>query len=514
MLPPYSDESPDADEAMRKPPKANHNDFLRNAVSNFQYQISTHPRFWLFTFFLFFQLVVLIFTRNSPFPFSVHSPPSPLPQFPSEIAVFPDIQTAHHDANVIYPFGDSECEYGRVYVYNLPSKFNKDLALLTCDDLDPWKWQCGLVTNDGYGKRSTELAGILPGNLSAAWYRTNQFSLEVIFHYRLLNYRCRTNDPESATAFYIPFYAGQAVGKYLWTDEIENRDLLSNKLLKWVQRQKYWKKYKGLDHFLTLGRITWDFRRLGDPEKLWGSSFLNRPQMQNVTRFTIEKAPWDANDIGVPYPTGFHPHSEKELREWQNFVLSYNRSSLFTFIGAARGDIDSDFRSRLMSYCRNESDSCRVVDCAVIPCSNGSSEIQKALLSSDFCLQPKGDSLTRRSVFDCMVAGSVPVFFWRRTAYTQYQWFLPEDPGSYSVFIDPEAVRNGTASIKEILKSYSKDQVRKMREKVVETIPRIVYARPSGGLGSVKDAFEIAIEGVLKRVKDENEWKEYVDMGS
>uniref|UniRef100_A0A0V0HPU0 Putative ovule protein n=1 Tax=Solanum chacoense TaxID=4108 RepID=A0A0V0HPU0_SOLCH len=236
--------------------------------------------------------------------------------------------------------------------------------------------------------------------------------------------------------------------------------------------------------------------------------------MQNVTRFTIEKAPWDANDISVPYPTGFHPHSEKELREWQNFALSYNRTSLFTFIGAARGDIDSDFRSRLMSYCRNESDSCQVVDCAVIPCSNGSSEIQKALLSSDFCLQPKGDSLTRRSVFDCMVAGSVPVFFWRRTAYTQYQWFLPEDPGSYSVFIDPEAVRNGTASIKEILKSYSKDQVRKMREKVIETIPRIVYARPSGGLGSVKDAFEIAIEGVLKRVKDENEWKEYVDMGS
>ncbi|PHT69877.1 hypothetical protein T459_24981 [Capsicum annuum] len=70
------------------------------------------------------------------------------------------------------------------------------------------------------------------------------------------------------------------------------------------------------------------------------------------------------------------------------------------------------------------------------------------------------------------------------------------------------------ASIKDILKSYSKGQVSKMRGKVVETIPRNVYARTSAGLGTVNDAFDITIEGVLKRVKDENKWKEYVDLHS
>lgn len=64
MLPSYSDELPDADEALRKPPKSNNNDFIKNVVTNFQYQISTHSRFWLFTSSSFFQLVVLIFTYN------------------------------------------------------------------------------------------------------------------------------------------------------------------------------------------------------------------------------------------------------------------------------------------------------------------------------------------------------------------------------------------------------------------------------------------------------------------
>lgn len=101
-----------------------------------------------------------------------------------------------------------------------------------------------------------------------------------------------------------------------------------------------------------------------------------------------------------------------------------------------------------------------------------------------------------------MVAGSIPVFFWRRTAYYQYEWFLPGEPESYSVFIDRNAVTNGTASIEAILEKFSRDEVREMRERVIESIPNFIY-----GTGGVRDAFDVAIEGVLRRFKEQEEWE-------
>ncbi|KAK3007752.1 hypothetical protein RJ639_013488 [Escallonia herrerae] len=450
---------------------------IKTAFNSVHAHVILYPRLSIFiTVLLFIQLLVLFISRV---------PPVSLP-------IRPSTQT---------PAAPSECGSGRVYVYELPTMFNEDLVG-SCDDLDPWHWQCGVASNGGYGRSAAEYAGTVPESLLPAWYRTNQFSSEIIYHNRMLNYKCRTMEAESATAFYIPFYAGLAVGKYLFSNHTaEERDWHCEMLLKWVHEQPYWKRSNGSDHFIVLGRITWDFRRLTDPEKLWGSSFLNMPLMQNVTRLTIERAPGDYYDVGVPYPIGFHPHSDNDVSQWQSFVRTRNRTSLYSFVGASRGDTKNDFRGFLLSHCRNESDTCRVVDCAVTQCSNGSSAILEAQLASEFCLQPRGDSFTRRSVFDCMVAGSVPVFFWKRTAYDQYEWFLPVEPESYSVFIDYSDVLNGT-SIWGVLEGYSKEEVRRMRGRVIDCIPRIVYAKPSAGLENIRDAFDIAVDGVLRRFKE------------
>lgn len=483
--------------------------FLKTTLNSIQTYFSSHPRFWLFITFLFVQALVI---------FIVRTPPPSLPaeyatvsasdnHLPPPITIICNNTRSETDTP---PPEVEECGIGKIYVYDLPSMLNKDLVLANCTDLNPWNWQCGIVPNHGYGNAATEFAGIFPGTLSSSWYRTNQFSLELIFHHRMLHHKCRTLEPESATAFYIPFYAGLAVGKFLWGNDTAKRDWHCRMMLQWVKKQKSWQRSNGSDHFMAVGRITWDFRRLTDPGKLWGSSFLNMPEMQQVTRFTIEKAPGDYYDVSVPYPTGFHPKTKKHIQEWQNFVRYYNRSSLFTFIGAKRGEIKNDFRGLLLSYCYNESDSCRVVDCGVTQCSTDSSAIHKALLGSHFCLQPRGDSFTRRSVFDCMVAGSVPVFFWKRTAYDQYEWFLPTDPKSYSVFIDHEDVRNGK-SIKEVLMRYSEQEIRRKRENLIEAIPRIIYAKPNKGLASFRDAFDIAVDEVLRRIKLEKEWADFVE---
>ncbi|KAJ4831865.1 Xyloglucan galactosyltransferase xlt2 [Turnera subulata] len=449
---------------------------------------NNQPRACLFLSILSLQILLLLAFRSVPASF-IHL----RHRFP-----------AVADDRLIAPApSDDQCGSGRVYVYDLPASLNRDIVR-DCDELNPWSSRCDALENDGFGQEATGISGIVPEGLAPAWYWTDQFVTEVIFHNRILNHKCRTTEPSNATAFYIPFYAGLAVGKFLWTNSsARERDQHCRMMIKWLQEQPYFKESNGWDHFLTMGRISWDFRRSKDQD--WGSSCIYLPGMRNITRLLIERNPWDYFDVGAPYPTGFHPRSDADVVQWQDFVRSRNRSTLFCFAGAPRAGFRNDFRGLLLNHC-NESDSCRVVNCAGTRCSNGTSAILETFLDSDFCLQPRGDSFTRRSIFDCMLAGSIPVLFWRRSAYYQYEWFLPGEPESYSVFIDRNGVKNGTVSIQEVLRRYSKEEVRKMREKVISYIPKFVYARPHEGLETIKDAFDVALDGVLRRIKEQGEW--------
>ncbi|PIN17123.1 Acetylglucosaminyltransferase EXT1/exostosin 1 [Handroanthus impetiginosus] len=400
---------------------------------------------------------------------------------------------------LLQPLESKKCDHGLVYVYDLPPMFNQEL-LDNCRDLDPWHSRCNAISNHGLGPKAAGLSGV-PENLVPAWYWTDMFAGEVIYHDRILKHKCRTTEPESATAFYIPFYAGLAVGKYLFTNySAKERDMYCERLLKWVHDQPPWKRSNGSDHFIMLGRMTWDFRRSRDED--WGSSFINMPLMKRVLRLAVERDPWDHLEIGVPYPTGFHPKSKLERDQWLNFVENRNRTSLFTFVGGKR-KVKGDFRTLLLNHCYNEMGSCRVVDCSGTKCYDGTSEILEAFLDSDFCLQPRGDAYTRRSTFDCMLAGSIPVFFWKRSIYNQYEWFLGDEPEKFSVFIDRKDVRNGT-SIRKVLEGYSRDEVKKMREKIISYIPKFVYNFVNGDeVESTNDAFDVAIDGVLRRIHKE-----------
>ncbi|XP_058104692.1 xyloglucan galactosyltransferase XLT2 [Magnolia sinica] len=447
--------------------------------------IIAHPRTWLLLIVFSLQLLLLLLVRSLPVStVSRHHFPSPTPV----------VTTATATA--------TSCDSGKVFVYDLPPVFNKQLSE-ECDALNPWNSRCDALSNDGFGTPAPGLAGLVPENLDPAWYSTDQFTAEIIYHNRMLSHRCRTVDPDSATAFYVPFYAGLAVGKYLWSSNYtaRDRDRLCGMLLEWLDQQESWKRSYGWDHFMMLGRITWDFRRSKDDD--WGGSFLYMPGMKNVTRLLIERNPWDELDIGVPYPTGFHPRTESDIREWQDHVRNRSRTTLFCFAGGTRSEFKNDFRGILLDQCDREKDACRAVDCSGTKCSNGSSSrILELFLDSNFCLQPRGDSFTRRSIFDCMIAGSIPVFFWRRTAYLQYKWHLPEDPESYSVFIDRRAVSNGT-SIRAVLEGLGEERVKRMKDKIVEYIPKFVYAAPKEGLAGMKDAFDVSLEGVLRRFQEQ-----------
>ncbi|GJN30282.1 hypothetical protein PR202_gb18575 [Eleusine coracana subsp. coracana] len=316
----------------------------------------------------------------------------------------------------------------------------------------------------------------------AGWYNTHQFALDYIFHNRMKRYECLTNHSAVAAAVFVPFYAGFDFVRYHWGYDNHTRDAASVDLVEWLTARPEWRRMGGRDHFLVAGRTGWDFRRSNNLNPEWGTDLLAMPGGRNMTVLT-----------------------DADVVRWQGRVRGANRTWLMAFIGAPRPDVPMNIRVRdhVIAQCK-ASAACTLLGC---PRNLGSTQchtplnIMRLFQKTVFCLQPPGDSCTRRSVFDSMVAGCIPVFFHPGSAYKQYRWHFPEDHLRYSVFIPDGDVRQHNVSIEDVLRAIPQATVERMREQVIRLIPRLLYADPRAAkLETLKDAFDVAVEGILGRV--------------
>ncbi|KAJ3683954.1 hypothetical protein LUZ61_013118 [Rhynchospora tenuis] len=393
----------------------------------------------------------------------------------------------------------SEMCTGRyIYAYDLPDKFNSDIVR-DCRNLLPWHHMCPSVSNMGLGPRVRGTGSVLT---AGGWHFTNQWVLDFIFHNRMKQYGCLTSNSSQADAIFVPYYAGLDTGRRLWNHNITERDLLLVELFDFLRSRPEWLAKGGRDHFLLSGRTTWDFRRQGDDSHLWGGKLLTLPEVKNMTVLLIESCPWgNENEFAIPYPTNFHPSKGSQVLAWQEKVRSVNRQWLFSFVGARRPDQVLSIRDQVVGQCLN-STRCNLLDCAspANDC-NSPNTIMSLFERSTFCLEPPGDSPTRRSIFDAMLAGCIPVFFNPHSAYTQYRWYLPTNYTEYSVYIPEDDVREGRVRIEQVLSKYNVEQIGEMKDTVIRLIPTLIYKDPSHKTESVRDAFDVAIDGVLGRVK-------------
>ncbi|KDP32605.1 hypothetical protein JCGZ_13155 [Jatropha curcas] len=360
---------------------------------------------------------------------------------------------------------------------------------------------CPYLVNYGLGAEVENAQGVL---LNKSWYSTNQFLLEVIFHNRMKKYKCLTNDSSIASAIYVPFYAGLDVSRYLWGVKASIRDKSGFDLFNWLVQKPEWKKLWGRDHFFVAGRISWDFRRRTDNETDWGSKLRTMPESNNLSMLSIECSSWK-NDYAIPYPTCFHPSKDSEVFEWQEKMRKQKRPYLFSFAGAPRPDLKDSVRGKIIEECQASKNICKLLECeygvnGVITCDNPAN-VMKLFQNSVFCLQPAGDSYTRRSIFDSILAGCIPVFFHPGTAYAQYKWHLPKNYSKYSVFIPVRDIKDWKAGINKTLLRIPEDRVLYMREEVIRLIPRIIYADPRSKLETIEDAFDLAVKGILERIE-------------
>lgn len=388
------------------------------------------------------------------------------------------------------------CAGKYVYVHDLPAEFNQAL-LDNCRQLNPWANMCKYTENAGLGPPLEDDEGVFS---KRGWFATNQFAVDVIFHNRMKQYECLTNDSGKAAALYVPFYAGLDIARHLWGANVSVRDSGPLQLASWLRTRPEWKVMGGRDHFVVGGRITWDFRRLTDEDKDWGNKLLYISEVMNMSMLLVEGSPYHKNDFAIPYPSYFHPTCDLDVLDWQHRARNANRSALFSFAGAPRPEIPTSIRGQIFDQCK-VSNLCRLLECdkgesqCHIP-----STVTKLFQESVFCLQPQGDSYTRRSIFDSMISGCIPVFFHKHSAYSQYIWHLPRDHSKYSVFIPEDDIRTKNLSIEEVLLKFSSAQVQEMREEVIRLIPGLVYADPRHRLTKLKDAFDVTVQALIDKV--------------
>ncbi|CAL9038014.1 unnamed protein product [Musa banksii] len=401
----------------------------------------------------------------------------------------------------------AECEGRWIYIRELPSRFNTDL-LATCDDFpllfelreQQEKSLLPFIANHGLGPRAH--------NRSHSWYRTDPLFMELLFHRRMLEYPCLVADPAAADAVFLPYYAAIAALPFLYSPDQWNSSALHGRdLADWLRRDRpgIWSRRAGHDHFLAVAGAAWDFDNDPAQTTVWGTAFLGLPECYNLSALTLESRAWPLQEHAVPPPTSFHPATLGRFNAWLARARRSRRPALMLFAGgAASSSGRPNIASSIRAECELRRDLCDIVDCSRGACAHDPGRFMRPMIRARFCLHPPGDTPTRRSTFDGILAGCIPVFFEEASAARQFGWHLPRRRYSdFSVLIPKEEVVFRGRRIADVLEAIPRARVRRMRNAVLELAPAVMYRRhgSSTALRARKDAFDLAIEGVLRRIR-------------
>ncbi|KQJ97744.1 probable xyloglucan galactosyltransferase GT19 [Brachypodium distachyon] len=407
---------------------------------------------------------------------------------------------------------EDPCAGRRIHIRALPPRFNTHL-LRHCDAAFPLADpsasappSCASLANHGLGPRTHPR--------SRSWYRTDARLLEPFFHRRILERRCLAADPALADAVFVPYYASLDALPYLLDPALLDSSASHGASLAEFlahDRPQILSRRHGHDHFLVLAGSAWDHSQPPELEKgqqprMWGStSLIRRPEFENFTVLALESRTWPWQEHAIPHPTSFHPSSLRRLQAWLDRARRSRRPVLMLFAGGVSRPSRPNIRGSILAECANRTDACVVVDCSAGKCAHDPVRYTRPMLRSRFCLEPPGDTPTRRSTFDAILAGCVPVFFEDAAARRQYGWHLP--PARYdefSVYIQKETVVLGGVRIAETLAAVPEAEVRRMRERALEMAPRVMYRR-HGSTAELRragmDAVDLAVEGTLRRIR-------------
>ncbi|KAL4225989.1 hypothetical protein ACF0H5_013976 [Mactra antiquata] len=407
----------------------------------------------------------------------------------------------------------------KFYIYDLPSKFNTDIQRFLTDE--PRHSSCYNLDYCGMGEELFQIdnhgnqANITNHSVLSV-RNTQQFALETLIHYKLLHSPYRTLDPKQADMFYIPAYTGL----YCLTFK-KDSPTFAKSLFEYLETHEAENFNSGKPHFSTLSKI----------QREQGSDMcptLKHPATNRVIYFGIEKESnpnWEKTRniygtkiIVAPYPAYIHfenSNTDMTLHETYRGLknlsmsefhlsvpnLSERNVTLFLAAGTRRSNT---FRAQLLDqfsvqtslhpdqfYMTNTSSNVDQIMLITRECSQDHRMTTIPwMLNSIFCLQPPGDSPTRKSTYDSILSGCIPVFFSERDPVRYpFQKYLNYDTFSYT--IDTKLLHD--KNVYTILKEIPERKVKELHANLLKVAKWFQYSVPDGDIQWSDDAMTLLL---------------------
>lgn len=274
----------------------------------------------------------------------------------------------------------------KVYMYDLPSKFNLGMLTPGTDQHRPWRDE-----------------DIPTWPLRSGLKK--QHSVEYWMMLSLLNHEgdqdpdkaaIRVSDPRQADLFFIPFFSSLSFnthGVNMLDPETEKDRLLQVEVIQYLKRSRWWQRSGGRDHILAMHHPN-AFRFLR--EELNTSIFV----VADFGRFRRGVA-WLGKDIVAPYNHMVETYIKDNLTD--PFSA---RTTLLFFRGQTRRKDEGKVRMRLVPLLQNHA----MVVYEDSSAKNGGVEMSmEGMRMSRFCLHPAGDTPSSCRLFDSIVSHCVPV---------------------------------------------------------------------------------------------------------
>ena len=283
----------------------------------------------------------------------------------------------------------------------------------------------------------------MPSNLTTL-YNTSQWALYATFSQRLHSRGCVVSDPADADAFYIPFDLLEIKltekGPVAWMGATEFERTAYRMLVDSTPDGDRWlARHGGRDHFMVYGGVERHGLSLISPENI-----LDRVPILALEGDSSLGGLKGAQQLAVPYPSVFHDGESKvgagTLRPWE-YNRNRSRTHLAFYAGGGHG-VAFRLRAALDAACSADP------RCAHEDISLAANNIEaqpdqlmarlvKGMMEATFCLQPPGDTPSRKGIVDSVLLGCIPVLFEeKQLGLWPWHWRALDA----SVFLDGSAI--------------------------------------------------------------------------
>jgi len=306
--------------------------------------------------------------------------------------------------------------------------------------------------------------------------KTNQYALPSILEHRLKESKlCRTLDPQQADLFYAPVLS-EPKGNGEWNATCQK---ISGEIVR--DELRHLNSTNACRHFFAIGKGHTDvtscdgwfsnpIRELKPFLRLAYSNYSFVVDSEGAHHYDIH----DTTNLtyphlfSVPYPSSLHFRSNKKVPHFPSTVR--RRKALMSFIGKDNHG-DTRVRQRIHKLCNDYNDS-KVCDYKV------KFDLVKhptAKSRAVFCLEPAGDTPTRKSIADSIAFGCIPVLFSDLTDdVAPWHWLDWKDRAR--VLVPRNEFVAGRIDLKKLLQSIPKDLLKLMQNTLKEKARRFQYS--------------------------------------